>query len=72
MDGETSDLPVVSNPIAFDIQESREAGYIFSFQCPRCYERVDWARSKWWPSTCSCGYEWEVEIIAVVVRQIKP
>jgi len=33
------------------------------FNCPACSDTITIAEYDWWSKVCSCGYEWELEII---------
>jgi len=36
-----------------------DAGSGNSIECPNCRQKVVFARSQWWDSTCECG-EWDL------------
>ena len=48
-----------------------DAGSVYTAQCPYCLQTVEITSNSWWSgwsglSTCICGHEWEVEIVAKI------
>jgi len=54
--------------VKFDY-ENGEAGEVYEITCPKCGFKVSWAAFGWWKTKCSCGYDWDVRIIAVGIKR---
>lgn len=48
-----------------EISHENDAGYCAYIICPDCKESVLISSGQaWWDSTCKCGYEWKLHLIA--------